>query len=61
MKIEALQMFYWAVMGRHVDPGEVIDVDDELGQDLIDQGYAKPKRKRGRPPKDKAARATEDK
>ena len=61
MKVEILQTFYWTVEGRHVFPGEVIRVNDELGRDLIDVGYAKQRRKPGRPPKDKAAKATEDK
>jgi len=61
MNVEVLESFYWTVQGRHVLPGEVIHVNDELGQDLIDTGYAKKRRKAGRPPKDKAARASEDK
>ena len=61
MKVRILATFYWTVEGRHVFSGEVIDVDDELGQGLIDAGCAEKRRKAGRPPKDKAMKPSEDK
>jgi len=61
MNVEVLETFYWTVQGRHVFPGEVIRVKDEVGRDLIEHGYAKQRRKPGRPPSHKAAKPTEDK
>jgi len=61
MKVKVLRTFYWTIKGRHAFAGDVIDVDDELGQSLIASGYGEEKRKAGRPPSDKAAQPSEDK
>jgi len=53
--------------GDYHQPGEVVTLSKERADILVAGGCAeiiseeKPKRKPGRPPKDKAAKATEDK
>ena len=53
MRVRILVTFYWAAEGRRVFSGEVIDVDDEFGQGLIDDGCAEKGREASGPPKDK--------
>jgi hypothetical protein len=51
---------------EHYPEGTVVDLPDARALDAVAKGHAEliegePKKKRGRPPKNKAARATEDK
>jgi len=65
MKIKFLTHCRDLVTSEHYLEGAIVDLPEARAQATIDKGHAvrveEPKRKPGRPPKNKAAEASEDK
>ena len=66
MKVKTIKRWKDRGTGLYHDPGEVVTVSGQMARELLAIGWVKievekPRRKPGRPPKDKAAKPSEDK
>jgi len=66
MNVKTIKRWKDHSTGLYHDPGDVVTVSEQMARELLAIGWVKieaekPKRKRGRPPTDKAAIPSEDK
>lgn len=63
MRVRVIQRFKDRITGGYHDPGDVLRVTKDRGEELVNAGVAKAvkSRKRKKPSEDKARRPSEDK